>query len=245
MTKTVYHYLNARYALDDIVHGRLKVSLIGEVNDDQELLAANFADFSDEENDKLVRNFKQTTGIMCFSADQNNKVCWERYGDCGRGICLAFGVYAEHLAQVCYVDEAKTIRFPSSLLGTFLTEALTVEVANALHPYVIQKYTTKYKRTWCPKKSDWNVWWPENEWRAFPRLDEDSRTAENLYLSDDWRENQMKLTRVTLGPFCSVPVTDIRDALKSHYRRHPYGEVKIEVAKPSEVKAPSTEVIIC
>ena len=221
-TKTVYHYLKARDALDDIEHSRLKMSLIGKLNDPNELQAVVFKGTSQAVNQELVAKFTRNWGMVCFSDERNNAICWERYGEAGQGICLAFKIKLQNIEKVNYVDKVEEITFPEHLLEEWRSEGkLTDKLVQALHPYVICKDATKLK--------DHHRWQDEKEWRSFAKLDCDSVTKERLFFSDDWHENRLKLKSVILGPSCSTSVAEVRAALASYYRKHPSsGEVKME-----------------
>lgn len=121
----VYHFLSAEYGLKDLRERRLKVSRIMDLNDPFELLGVDLQD--DDFNAALARTkerLAETRGILCFSKNWSNPVQWSHYADRHRGLCLAFDVPEDKLAQVQYADsrlpipEVPDIEFMNRLLVT-------------------------------------------------------------------------------------------------------------------------------
>lgn len=102
----VYHFTSARYALEDIEYGRLKVARFADLNDPFELLGVNFK-FRGVR--KVIRNFKAEystqTGLVCFSRNWTSPTLWSHYSDRHRGICLGFNVPKTRLEHVEYAQE--------------------------------------------------------------------------------------------------------------------------------------------
>jgi hypothetical protein len=105
----VYHFLNAKYGLEDIKFRRLRISRLMELNDPFEFLGV---DLSDREFRQALMKTKaelsESKGVLCFSAYWRNPVLWAHYADKHKGLCLGFEVYDSVLAKVQYRDK----RFP-------------------------------------------------------------------------------------------------------------------------------------
>ena len=107
----LYKYMSAKYALDFLRTGRIKVATLEDVNDPNEWLPfIPGLTVSDGMNALYDRNrraaFKKTFlahyGFVSFSQDLFNPVLWGHYADKGRGIALEFEVTPE--AKVLTVD---------------------------------------------------------------------------------------------------------------------------------------------
>jgi hypothetical protein len=119
----VYHYLETKWALDDIRRRRLKLSKIDDMNDPYEWECV----CSDHEPSQfaLDHNRKQTVeeyGVLCFSLSWNDILMWSHYGERHRGICLGFDVPDEQPKEVTYRGEP--------LVVGNLADAPTVEQLN-------------------------------------------------------------------------------------------------------------------
>lgn len=104
----VYHYLEAKWALDDIARRRLKLSRIDDLNDPYELRCVHSVDPpSQAAVAKTTDAVKERYGIECFSRSWSNVLMWSHYGDKHRGICLGFDVPDELTRPVEYLSEVQ------------------------------------------------------------------------------------------------------------------------------------------
>ena len=101
----VYHFVSARYGLDDLRQRRLKVALLDELNDPFDLWAIA------QPNPVLRQAIRATKkqlakecGMLCFSMDWHNPLLWSHYADRHRGVALGFDVEEEKLKKVAYVE---------------------------------------------------------------------------------------------------------------------------------------------
>ena len=106
----LYHYLEARWALDDIRRRRLKLSTIEDMNDPYE----GFCVCSDHEGmqaalEKTQWEFVNKYIALCFSLSPNNILMWSHYGEKHKGICLGFDVRDELTRPVEYVHDVQTV----------------------------------------------------------------------------------------------------------------------------------------
>jgi hypothetical protein len=104
LKRRAYHFLPARYALDDLRHRRLKIARIDELNDPFELWAVAQPDR------RLRRAFRKTKehiaqhyGLLCFSMSWHNPLLWSHYADRHHGLALGFDL--NDLKQVSYVEK--------------------------------------------------------------------------------------------------------------------------------------------
>jgi len=87
----LYHYIEAKWTLDDIRRRRLKASKIDDMNDPYEWKTV----YSDHEISQLaLENTEKVAigkyGVLCFSRRWNNILMWSHYADGHKGICLGF-----------------------------------------------------------------------------------------------------------------------------------------------------------
>jgi len=106
----VYHYLEARWALDDIRKRRLKISAIDDTNDPYEFACVR----SDDERsqrvlDTFARGWADDYRVHCFSWSWSNVLMWSHYAERHKGICLGFDVPEGCAKNVEYVGEVKHI----------------------------------------------------------------------------------------------------------------------------------------
>ena len=78
----LYHYLEAKWALDDIRRQRLKASQIDDMNDPYEWKTV----YSDHEGSQSALEKTEMVaiekyGVLCFSPRWNNILMWSHYGD--------------------------------------------------------------------------------------------------------------------------------------------------------------------
>jgi hypothetical protein len=93
MTKRVYHFTKATYAICALQNKRLKLSTIGELNDPFDLYAVDITDPAMRTKmDDFAKHFERTSAILCFSRNWDNLLLWSHYGDSHKGVCLGFDI---------------------------------------------------------------------------------------------------------------------------------------------------------
>ena len=179
----VYHFLPARWAIEDIVKQRVKISEIDQTNDPFELWCVSQPN---RELRNALRGFKEAMGkrfgLLCFTEDWVNPLLWSHYADKHRGICLGFDVESGVLRQVNYVKERSELKVP-----------VTKETAQQL-------LWTKY---W-----DWKY---EEEWRGWLQLDQ--RENGQYFYYFDARQNLVQLREVIVGALCETKEKEVSEAL--------------------------------
>ncbi len=102
----LYHFINAKYGLEDLRDKRLKIARIMELNDPFEFLGADLSDHEFRESMQNLKKFlSEKYGLLCFSESWDNPVQWAHYADGHKGLCLGFDVLDQFLDKVNYVDE--------------------------------------------------------------------------------------------------------------------------------------------
>jgi len=106
----LYHYLESKWALDDIRRRRLKLSKIDDMNDPYEWKCVR----SDHQQSQLAleqteKTVVDTTSVLCFGRSWNNILMWSHYADRHKGICLGFDVLDEMTRPVAYVSEVQIV----------------------------------------------------------------------------------------------------------------------------------------
>jgi hypothetical protein len=102
----VYHFVPARFGLDDLRRRRLKIARLHDLNDPFELWAIALPSRGLR---KALREWKaelsRRFGLLCFSFSRSNPLPWSHYADGHRGIALGFGVGAARIKNVRYVED--------------------------------------------------------------------------------------------------------------------------------------------
>lgn len=106
----VYHYLETKWALDDIRRRRLKLSKIDDMNDPYEWRCVRSSHPATQSAlEKTASEVVETYGLECFSRTWKSILMWSHYGDKHRGICLGFDVPDEITRPVEYVPDVQTV----------------------------------------------------------------------------------------------------------------------------------------
>jgi len=205
----LYHYLEARWALDDIRRRRLKASEIDQVNDPYEWRVV----YSDHEASQLAlektqREWIEQYGVLCFSRRWDDILMWSHYGDRHKGICLGFDVDAKYTGDVDYRDEL--LRVGNILYGDEETRRKNRQEYERI---VATSYQRKY-----------TGWTYEEEVRMYSeRKERDEETHQYFVNFDD----RLKLKKVIAGARFAMSSRPITDALKG------YSDVEIIKARRS------------
>ena len=185
----IYHFIDAKWGLDDIRQRRLKISRIGELNDPFEFLA-----FSARDKD-VRRAFQQTKeeisktkGILCFSKNWRNPLLWSHYADSHRGLCLGFEIKTERLDKIRYISHR-----PEPDLEILSRSDGTEE---------------KYMQTILGSK--FSHWRYEQEYRLFVELSDLDDASENYFVEFG---PEMELKEIFVGEFSTLRRGDLTAAL--------------------------------
>lgn len=185
----VYHFVDAKYGLDNVRQRRLKIATINELNDPFELMSPILP------NPELRRDFANTKaeiakrhGLLCFSKHWSNPVQWSHYANRHRGICLGFEIADNLLMPVHYTPKRTT---------------LDLQALSGTGPAAYEEM----KKLLCTKYSHWRY---ENEIRIFVRLEEMDTTL-GLYFASF--SEQLALRSVIVGHRSAVTRAELNDAL--------------------------------
>jgi Protein of unknown function (DUF2971) len=207
----LYHYLAAKWALDDIRRRRLKVSKIDDMNDPYEFACVRSDDMRTQlALEKTEREVAEQYGVLCFSRCWNDILMWSHYADKHRGICLGFDVDDERARGVEYVPD---VRAEGSLMVSSRSE------------FPRQKGTEIVDRLLGAK---YNGWFYEQEVREHVTLSE--RDEETGHYFVDFSE-RLKLKDVIAGVRFPMTRKPIDDALKGYAE-----EVRIVKARRSPTR---------
>ena len=187
----VYHFANAKYALEDIQHQRLKISRFNELNDPFELLAADLLDKRHREAFARFKNqINDQAGIVCFSGAWANPLLWGHYADKHTGMALGFDAVDDKLIDVHYTSMRPKVEFDE-------VNRKIINGSQVLNDLIRTKFT------------DWKY---ENEFRMFAQLDKLEKKAKLSFVkfSED-----LVLREVILGINCNIPIEKVRKLVNS------------------------------
>lgn len=125
--KRAYHFLPAKYALDNLKNSRIKISRIKDLNDPFELL---WMELSNKEDRKAFKKNKKDCnkkyGVICFSKGWSNPVLWSHYADKHRGVCLGFDILEEPV-DIKYISRKMLPKFDNGLCDETTKEFLSIK----------------------------------------------------------------------------------------------------------------------
>ncbi len=184
----VYHFVDAKYGLEDIRRKRIKISRLHDLNDPFELYALELSNSKFRRAFSLVKDeLNKNRGILCFSDKWTNPVMWSHYANKHHGLCLQFEVPSINLAEVNY----RFSRLKAELLQLSDKDPIVAEKA------MLACLTTKFSH-----------WKYEREWRVFADLDTPDKN--DLYFADF--SDNLKLTGVIVGPRSTVSRAELENA---------------------------------
>ena len=190
----LYHYLEAKWALDDIRKRRLRVSTIDDLNDPYEFACIRSThETSQRALDAFASGHIADYRVQCFSRCWNNILMWSHYAEKHKGICLGFDVPDECTRDVTYVAEVM-------LIGK-----LTVAQGNENDEILERLIWAKY-----------DAWSYEQEVRATGRRINMYEEGENCFVAFG---EHLKLREVILGARFSEDREVIEEAL-GDYSEH-------------------------
>lgn len=87
--RTVYKYLCAKNALDDLEHRHIRIGRMNELNDIVDCRPF-FSCVEDHDPGAIQKRLNDRFGIICYCGTAGNQLVWSHYGDHHRGIALGF-----------------------------------------------------------------------------------------------------------------------------------------------------------
>lgn len=189
-----YHFISEKYALDVISNQCLKLSLINDLNDPFELIAADLpTSESREEAIKFKNDMASKIGILCFCENWKNPLLWSHYANRHKGVALKFEINDEIALPVRY----RKNRFEIDLL------------AKKYHKQPVSKKETE--GIWLTKYISWNY---EEEIRVICSHD-DCFEKDGLLFHP--LNEEISLLGLILGPLCNLTINSIKEKVpKGH-----------------------------
>lgn len=187
----LYHFNCAKYGLENLSRGRLKIAEIDDLNDPFELRAfGSPLPHVRAALEKTRANLASSKGMLCFSRDWRNPVQWSHYADKHKGLALGFDIPDRLLAPISYRAHRIPADIPVLLAGG--GSALDLMTAGL---------TTKY--------SHWSY---EKEVRVMAELnDKDPDTG--LFFAPF--STELAIAEVIVGHCASISRGELADALGS------------------------------
>jgi len=186
----LYHYLESKWALENIRRRRLKLTKIDEANDPYEWASVRSDDDASQKCLEATRKWiADQHGVLCFSRSWDNILMWSHYGGRHEGICLGFDVPDG-------VGKSMEIKYLNEVV---IAPSLTGLPKEQKKPFFDLLYAGKY-----------GGWSYEQETRVFARrnkLDEET----GHYFADF--DEDLKLTEVIAGPEFKLSKSVIDEAL--------------------------------
>ena len=99
----VFHFMEKKHALSNLIHARLKVATLHSMNDSYEFYL-NFYGVDESHLQAFKAHFNNTVGFLCFSTNLNDPVQWAHYAENHRGICFEFEIPNGILNEISYLD---------------------------------------------------------------------------------------------------------------------------------------------
>ena len=194
----LYHYLEARWALDDIRRRRIKFSKIDEMNDPYEWKSV----FSGHQaSQSALKEAERTAlgrfGALCFGTCWNNILMWSHYGDRHKGICLGFDVADGFAQNVRYVRDV----LPVGDI-TYINDATKVTDRGIYEEIIDRSFYVEY-----------DGWQHEAEMRIHGECKEKDEETGHYFMNFEAR---LKLKEVIAGARFPLSKRPIEDALEGY-----------------------------
>ena len=184
----VYHFVSAKYGLEDLQFRRLKIARVNELNDPFEFMARANNSLERAALRATKEQQSEKTGLLCFSESWENSVQWSHYADRHRGICLGFDVADEQIKKVTY--RKSPLRFD---LYRFRSDAVYA-----------QDFSERLVST---KFDDWRY---EKEWRLYIKLDPATQVDGRYFYNFS---DGLHLAEVIVGAASSITRSQLSAAL--------------------------------
>lgn len=186
----LYYLTSEHWAKEILKEKRLKLSVVGELNDPFELLGASIGGKQARRVAQYVHGrLNNTFGLLCMSSTWQSPVMWAHYGDKHKGVCLGFEVPEWGAKEVSY----SPARLETVLGKKPALSDITHEVLEAL-------FTTK--------SAEWSY---EQERRLIIRFTDAHSGGNGMYF---WPFDGKLLTlrEVILGCRCSMQIPEAAKA---------------------------------
>ena len=189
-----YHFLEKKWALEDIRRRRLRISNLEFLNDPFEFMSFALTDHSMRRRvNETKRALAKSFGLVCFSKRWSNPVLWSHYAERHAGICLGFDIPSETLKEITYVVKRTTPKLLE------IIDDANDDDENA--EKVMQKLLyTKYHH-----------WRYESEVRLFLSLDPQTVDQNGNYFAEF--SDKLQLRQVIVGAVSDTTRTEVTEAV--------------------------------
>ncbi|MDB5788236.1 DUF2971 domain-containing protein [Caballeronia mineralivorans] len=200
----VYNYTKAKYALETLRTGHIKISTVANLNDPFELLALTFETREERKVQRQIKAYMdEHLGLLCLSESGAEPVMWSHYGDCHRGIAFAFDIdeATPHFHKIRYSEN----RIPHRLQFEDRMPDMTTILDEVLYPTLTTKSVSwAYEREWRKIVLD-------HDW-IMKRISQPS-DPKAVYAAFYEFSRDMRLAEVILGPDCKTTRSEAEQAL--------------------------------
>lgn len=104
----VFHFMQKKYALENIRKSRLKIATLNDMNDPYEF-HISFDGGTQKDAENIRNHYDPIVGFLCFSRCLGNPVQWAHYADKHRGICMEFEIRDDCFLKVDYLKSPNLI----------------------------------------------------------------------------------------------------------------------------------------
>ena len=104
----VFHFMEKKYAIENIKRSRIKVATLANMNDPYEFYL-RLDGANDSEITRFKSHYNDRAGFLCFSRRLGDPVQWAHYADNHRGICFEFDIPERLLLKIIYIASPKII----------------------------------------------------------------------------------------------------------------------------------------
>lgn len=185
-----YQFISDEHVLKVLSDQWLKLSLINDLNDPYELIAADLSDFeSRREAIKFKNHMNENFGFLCFSKNWKNPLLWSHYANRHKGAALKVVIDDKVALPVRYRKNRFPINFKEKIINK------------------IQVTREELEGIWLTKFDSWSY---EEEIRVICNKS-DCIPKENKYFYP--LNHEIRIVGIVLGSLCKISINDIKQNL--------------------------------
>ena len=107
-----YHFLPAKYAIDDLKKERIRVSALNTLNDPFEMMPYRRYGLKERQPyNKVFRQISKKWGLLCFCPSWKEQLLWAHYAKGHRGIALGFKIPKDKILKLTYTPNEIRTKF--------------------------------------------------------------------------------------------------------------------------------------
>ncbi len=204
----LYHYINGKYGLENVLKRRVRISRLNELNDPFEFFAPDLSDRNFRTVFRETKNeLNKSAGIICLSKTWQNPVMWSHYSDKHKGVCLGFAVSGRKTMKIDYQSERLKLTI----------EDFKNERRDAREAAMRQCLSTKFQH-----------WSYESEQRLFVNLDPREKDSDGNYFYNF--DTDFKLQSIIVGSESKITRSEVQKAVRSAIYDHEIASFKARPA---------------